>query len=202
MAIKHLQELTDKIVLKDWFKTNNRVENFTFEDGTTLHVNDIVNLQGTDESDTVHLVDDVSDVNLSLKNGDDVVQTAGGNDTIEGGFGNDTISSGNGDDVLIGNEGADNLQGGAGDDTYVFSRGDGKDTIYDTSGNDTLKFKEGITQADLILKADVNSNDLIVALKDGDKAFAELTDKIVLKDWFKTNNRVENFTFEDGTTYM
>ena len=131
-----------------------------------------------------------------------------------------TISSGNGDDVLIGNEGADilqakqetilfkveqeddNLQGGSGDDTYIFSRRDGKDTIYDTSGNDTLKFKEGITQADLIVKADVNSNDLIVALKDGDKAFAELTDKIVLKDWFKTNNRVENFTFEDGTILL
>ena len=101
------------------------------------------------------------------------------------------------------------FKGGAGNDTYVFGKGDGKDTIYDNdsyqkrqgyvydylkrryvpryitiqsdAGNDTLKFKEGITQADLILKADVNSNDLIVALKDGDKAFAELTDKIVLK---------------------
>ena len=178
---KSFDELSDKIVLKDWFSTNNRIETFTFNDGTTLHVNDIVNLQGTENDDTVHLVDSTSDVTLSMQGGDDVVQTAGGNDTIDGGAGNDT------------------LKGGAGNDTYLYSKNGGTDTIIDTSGNDTLSFGEGITTDDIIVKASVNSNDLIVALKEEGKSFDELSNKIILKDWFSANNRIESFTFSDGT---
>ena len=85
--------------------------------------------------------------------------------------------------------------------THIFTqKNGGADTIIDTSGNDTLSFGEGITLDDLIVKASANSNDLIVALKEEGKSFDELNDKIVLKDWFNANNRIENFTFSDGTT--
>jgi Ca2+-binding RTX toxin-like protein len=196
---KTFEELSDKIVLKDWFNANNRIETFSFSDGTSLHVNDIVNLQGTEEADTVHLVDNTSDVTLSMQGGDDVVQTADGNDTIDGGAGDDTIRSGKGNDTLIGGQGNDTLEGGAGDDTYIFGRGDGSDTIFDTAGDNTLNFRKGITINDLIVKASSTSNDLIVALKEEGKTFEELSDKIVLKDWFNVNNRIETFSFSDGT---
>ncbi|MDD3597480.1 calcium-binding protein, partial [Sulfuricurvum sp.] len=180
---KTFDELSDKITLKNWFNADYRIENFAFNDGTMWDVNDIVNAQGTEEADTVHLIDSITNVTLNLGDGDDTVVTASGNDTITGGIGNDTLS------------------GGAGDDTYVFSRGDGIDTIIETAGNDTIEFAEGISANNLIVKASANSNDLIVALKEDGKTFDELTDKITLKNWFNTDYRIENFAFNDGTMW-
>ncbi len=180
---KTFAELTDKITIKNWFNADNRIESFTFSNGITLDVNAIVDAQGTEDADTVHLVDSTSDVTLNLKGGNDTVTTSDGNDTLIGGAGNDT------------------LNGGMGDDTYVFAKGDGIDTIIDTAGADTLKFVGGITADDLIVKASANSNDLIVALKEDGKTFAELTDKITLKNWFNADNRIENIEFADGTVW-
>jgi VCBS repeat-containing protein len=210
---KSFEELNDVITIKDWFNTNNRIENFRFSDGTILNVNGIINLQGTESDDIARFIDNTTSVNLSMGDGNDIVQAGLGNDTIDGGNGNDVISSNNGDDIINGGKGDDILEGGQGDDTYIYGKGDGKDTIYDDyrynqsyltvvqkdAGNDTLEFKEGITKDDLIVKFSIGSNDLLVAIKEDGKSFEELNDVIAIKDWFNTNNRIENFRFSDGT---
>ncbi|WP_331774714.1 calcium-binding protein [Sulfurospirillum sp. 1612] len=173
--------------------------------------------------------------------GDDVVNGDGGNDTIYGQDGNDTINGGedndtlyggndndvlngnDGDDTLYGGKGTDVLYGGTGNDTYVFGRGDGADTIYDynesysgwSGGNDTLKFAEGISADDILIKQ-VGSN-LVVALKEDGKTFDELSDKIRITNWsyndpihpdyletwqnYHARFGIDNFTFSDGTAW-
>lgn len=179
---KSFADLTDKITLRNWFDSKYRIENIEFADGTVWDVNDIVNAQGTDDADTVHLVDTTTDVTLELRGGNDIVNIGLGNDILIGGMGNDT------------------LNGGAGDDTYVFAKGDESDTIIDSAGNDTLKFTD-VTADDIIIKASASSNDLIVALKEEGVAFGDLSDTITLKNWFNANYRIENFTFSDGTVW-
>ena len=232
---KTFDELGDKIVLKNWFNENYRIESITFEDGTAWNVADIINAQGTDEADTVHLLNSSDDVSLDLGAGDDIIVTASGNDTIDAGAGNDAINAGMGDDTIIGGlgddtinagegndiidggegndalegdigndtleggMGSDMLQGGEGDDTYIFNRGDGQDSITDIGGADTLQFGESITPDDIVIKADQSSNNLIVALKEDNIAFDELSDKIIIENWFYENTRVESITFSDGT---
>ncbi|MCX6075165.1 MAG: Ig-like domain-containing protein, partial [Campylobacterales bacterium] len=191
--------LSDKITLKNWFNSDNRIEAITFDDGTVWDISDIVNAQGTDDADTIHLLDSIRDITLNLRGDNDSVTTANGNNTINGGEGNDSVNAGGGDDTLIGGTGNDTLQGDGGNDTYVFAKGDGIDTIFDTAGNDTLKFTDGISVTDLIVKASANSNDLIVALKEDGIAFDDLSDKITLKNWFNTDNRIESFVMGDGT---
>ncbi|MDD2780857.1 calcium-binding protein, partial [Sulfuricurvum sp.] len=174
-------DLTDKITLKNWFDSKYRIENIKFSDGTGWDINDIVNAQGTDDADTVHLVDTTTDVTLDLRDGNDVINTGLGNDILIGGMGNDT------------------LNGGAGNDTYVFEKGDGIDTLIDVSGIDALSFGSDITEDDIVVMADEESDDLIIALKKDGKSFDELSDKIVLKNWYTDDNRIESFVFEDGT---
>jgi Ca2+-binding RTX toxin-like protein len=197
---KSFDELSDVITIKDWFNVNNRIENFKFSDGTVFDVNDIINLQGTDEDDVAVFVDNMTSVNLSMGDGDDIIQSGSGDDIINGDNGDDIIASGDGNDVIEGGKGDDTLKGGKGDDTYIYSRGDGKDIILDTNGNDTLKFKEGITKDDLIVRLSPNSNDLIVAIKENGKSFDELSNVIIIKEWLNANNRIEKFLFSDGTT--
>jgi Ca2+-binding RTX toxin-like protein len=215
---KSFEELSDVITIKEWLNANNRIENFRFSDGTVLDANDIINLQGTDENDTARFLDSTTPVNLSMGDGDDIVQSGRGddiinggkgddvisggygNDIVDGGQGNDTIYGGSGNDIIDGGKGDDTLEGGKGDDTYIYDKGDGKDIVLDADGNDTLKFKEGITKDDLIVKSSPNSNDLIIVIKEDGKSFDELTDVITIKEWFNANNRIENFLFSDGTT--
>lgn len=178
---KTFNELTDKITLKNWFNADSRIETIEFADGTVWDVNDIVNAQGTEDADTIHLLDTTSDVTLNLKGGDDTVVTGSGNDMLEGGMGNDL------------------LKGGEGNDTYIFNHGDGSDTIIDVSGIDALSFGSDITEDDIVVMADEESDDLIVAIKEVGKSFDELSDKIVLKNWYTDDNRIESFVFEDGT---
>jgi trimeric autotransporter adhesin len=180
---KSFEELSDKITLKNWSlydEANSRdysrefytVENFSFSDGSSWNMADIISNIGSDESETIY------------------------------GF--------NQNDTLNGKKGNDVLSGRLGDDTYVFNKGDGHDTIYDfgrkyddysyyDAGNDTLKFGEGITENDLFFKKIENSDDIIIYLREGDKNFSELQDSITLKDWFISNNRIENMTLFDGS---
>lgn len=145
-----------------------------FYDGE-LPLNDT--LQGTAQNDK--LIGNRRDNVLYGNDGRDIIDTKEGNDTLEGG---------KGDDYLL---------GGAGDDTYVFGKGDGIDLIEDSSGNDTLKFKEGISKEDLILKQ--NGNDLIIGIKDGTKKFNELSDKVVLSNWFEADKKIETLLDANGT---
>lgn len=118
-------------------------------------------------------------------------------ETIRGFGGRDIIDAGAGNDTLEGGTGSDKLMGGSGDDTYVFNRGDGKDLVIDTSGNDTIRFANGITRDDLIIKS--NGIDISIYLKDGTKPISELSDHIIIKDWY-TTGAVENIAFSDGST--
>ncbi|KLN58852.1 hypothetical protein WH96_20820, partial [Kiloniella spongiae] len=115
----------------------------------------------------------------------------------------------NGDDILNGLGGNDTLAGGAGNDIYIFGRGHGESTIHDqasvngtaiNAGYDSIVFEKGITSADIVTV--LSGNDLIVALKDPnnpDATITELSDKITIRNWLDSNQRIEALTFADGT---
>ncbi|WP_298043567.1 calcium-binding protein, partial [uncultured Campylobacter sp.] len=146
--------------------------------------------------------------NSSGTNANDIMVGSDGNDKLYGGNDNDILYGGDGDDILAGENGNDTLQGGAGndrlegawgDDTYIFGRGDGADTIYDFTGNDTIKFKEGITVNDLLVKRAKNDiNSLEISIKGTE-------DKITVENTYHSDGRyynggmIENFEFADGT---
>ncbi|TQV78586.1 calcium-binding protein [Denitrobaculum tricleocarpae] len=68
---------------------------------------------------------------------------------------------------------------------------------------DVLEFGVGISASDLIFE--VSGNDLIIGVRGAADAAvttaSSLDDRIVIKDWFSVNNRVEFARFEDGSTY-
>ncbi|RUM44168.1 MAG: hypothetical protein DSY46_06295, partial [Hydrogenimonas sp.] len=217
------QDASQRVVLKDWIGSIDRIETILFAGDVRLDTDRLLSeLFATDGNDVVTLLqgDDTflaraGDDTVNALAGDDYVDGGAGNDTLEGGAGNDRLlgdsdgdyHDGSYSDTLIGGQGDDILQGGAGNDTYIFNRGDGYDTIYDydryqgnysfyNAGNDTLKFGEGITQEDLLFVQD--GNDLIVALKEDGQPFEALQDKIRIKDWYNVNHRIEQFVFSDG----
>jgi Ca2+-binding RTX toxin-like protein len=104
-------QLADKITLQNWMDPLNRIETFTFADGSTLDVAGIVSRIGTD--------------------GNDTVTWTGGAAEINGGAGDDLLTGGAYNDRLTGGVGNDVLKGGGGNDTYQFSRGDGVDAVFD-----------------------------------------------------------------------
>ena len=180
---KSFEELSDVLTLKKWAlydDANSRdysrdyftVEAFKFNDGTSWSMADIIAHIGTEK--------------------DDVIQGFNDSDTLNGGQGNDI------------------LKGHLGDDTYVFNRGDGKDVIYDygrkgddysyyNAGNDTLQLGIGIGTDDFFVQKFEDNNDIIIYLHEDGKTFDELSDKVTIKDWFKTNNRIENLVLADGS---
>ncbi|WP_299086275.1 calcium-binding protein, partial [uncultured Campylobacter sp.] len=164
------------------------------------------NSSGTDANDM--MVGSTGNDNISAGNGNDTLYGGEGDDILGGGDGNDTLYGGDGDDKLYGSDGNDTLEGGAGndrleggdyDDTYIFGRGDGSDTIYDGhGGGDTIKFKEGISLSDLIVKrADKDVNSLEISIKGTE-------DKITINNAYWDGSvydggMIENFEFADGT---
>ncbi len=190
---KNIEELSDQIIIKDYLQSGNTIENIKFSDGSSFVFD--ATPKATEDSD--NLVFGNNDININLLGGDDIATSGSGNDTIIGSGGKDIINSGAGHDTLTGGVDSDTLFGGAGNDTYIFNRGDGQDEIYDTSGNDTLKFGDNIIKSDLLFVQDEYK--LTVAIKEDGKAFDELSDKIVITDWFKKMNNIENIILADGT---
>ena len=163
------------------------------------------NSSGTDANDMI--VGSTGNDTIGAGNGNDILYGGEGNDTLAGYNGKDTLYGGDGDDTLYGGSGNDTLEGGAGndrleggdyDDTYVFGRGDGSDTIYDGHGNDTIKFKEGISLNDLIVKRAQDIQHLEISIKGTE-------DKITINNaynWdgsYYNSGIIENFEFADGT---
>jgi Ca2+-binding RTX toxin-like protein/20S proteasome alpha/beta subunit len=142
--------------------------------------------------------------------GHDFADGGEGDDNLDGGAGNDRLYGGVGNDVLRGGTGADALYGGGGNDTYVFNRGDGDDVVLDdyqasgghaNGGSDRLVFGAGISRSDIVLQ--VVGNDLIVSIKDPNHPatpLGQFTDKITIKQWADSLDRIETFVFADGTT--
>ena len=163
------------------------------------------NSSGTDANDMI--VGSTGNDTIGAGNGNDILYGGEGNDTLDGYDGKDTLYGGDGDDTLYGGDDNDTLEGGAGndrleggyyDDTYVFGRGDGSDTIYDGHGNDTIKFKEGISLNDLIVKRAQDIQHLEISIKGTE-------DKITINNAYNWDGRyynsgiIENFEFADGT---
>lgn len=114
------------------------IESFTFEDGSTYSLNDLLittqTLYGTKKADT--LIGDRGDDTIHAGKGGDSVYGRTGNDTLYGGKGNDKLYGEGGNDRLFGGKGKDYLDGGAGDDTL--DGGEGKNTLIGGKGDDTL----------------------------------------------------------------
>jgi Ca2+-binding RTX toxin-like protein len=74
-------------------------------------------------------------------------------------------------------------------------------TTHLDGGSDTLSFKAGIGVADVMGQA--SGNNLVIALDNPANpaaTFAQLTDKMTLLNWFDPLDRIETFSFADGTT--
>ncbi|MDY0215175.1 MAG: calcium-binding protein, partial [Bacilli bacterium] len=203
---KPVTELSDIITIKNWFLSNNRIENMILSDGTKIDYVKYLTIDPTENDDKLIYGD--GDDYVDALAGDDIVVVLGGNNIIDGNSGNDTIQTADGNDTLIGGEGddtldggvgEDRLEGGSGNDTYIFGRGDGYNTIYDESGVDSLKFDASITQDDLVLFQD--GRDLLVAIKEDGVDIANAKDKIILVNWLDVETRLETFTFTDGTVW-
>ncbi len=186
---KEFEELSDTITLKDWYKKENRIESIKFADGTVADIHAIQELIpnkegvyiGTDESETIEGDPDYNDI-LYGGGGDDMITGSDNNDLIYGEGGKDTIRADKGDDTLY---------GGSGDDSYIYRPGDGHDTILDSSGLDTLKFGAGIDAENLHVSRD--GNDVTISFN--------ADDKLTLKEWYLSQNRIEKFEFDDGTVF-
>ena len=140
------------------------------------------------------------------ENGNDILNGGNGSDTLNGGAGNDIINGDEGNDTLIGGKNDDILNGGYGDDAYIFNRGDGKDTITDNQGTDTVKFGEGISKEDLIVKRVARMNDYTKRKEYSDIVILfknSPNDSITLRDVthgnsINENNVIETFEFSNG----
>ena len=201
-------DLKDKVTLQDWFNVNYRIEHIVLEDETEIDTAFLFDPTPNDDDLTFGSKDNV----IHALAGNDVIHAGEGNDTIYGDEGNDTLYGQAGDDIVDGGSGKDTLNGEGGDDTYFFGRGDGKDTVYDNSDTDTLRFKEGITAADILIK--IVGYDLVIGLKEEGKTFNQLNDTITLNNWsynsvanpesygnYNAVYGIENFTFVDGTIW-
>lgn len=122
-----------------------------------------------------------------------------GHDILHGRNGEDALFSGEDNDLLFGGSGDDVLSGGNGNDTYVFLRNYGHDRIFEKSGIDTVKFRDGITRAELSLKVD--QGDLLISLQDQSSPQERNNpeDVIRIKKWSMENPQIEYFEFADAT---
>ena len=191
---KSFYELADKLTITDFYNFENKIEHFVFGDGQSLAPQDMLNLMFTEDADNV----------VFETEADQIVFAKGGNDTVVGGRGDDQITGGGGNDYL---------NGATGDDTYIFGQGDGQDTIEDKgqldwwelgSGQDCILIQGGLKLENLVVAwggvlSEENSNDLIVAIREDGVALSDLTDRIVVKDWFNRQTKVETLSFDDGT---
>ncbi|RED44698.1 calcium-binding protein, partial [Aestuariispira insulae] len=90
---------------------------------------------------------------------------------------------------------------GGGEDTFVRTfHHTGYHDRHGDGGDDVLAFGPGISADDLVMT--IEGNDLVIGIlgDDRDQAFADLTDKIRLKNWLDEKDRIERFTFSDGDT--
>lgn len=148
----------DRVLMRDWFDSFNKIETLRFADGNELRLGDFDTfILGSDGSETI--VGTAADDFVHAGSGDDLVYLLSGNDFGNGGLGNDTVSGdrgndivvgANGDDVLIGGYGNDSVSGGRGNDRLtgdygndILSGGAGSDEIVGGAGNDVFKYQRG-----------------------------------------------------------
>ncbi|WP_421716862.1 calcium-binding protein [Arcobacter arenosus] len=195
------------LTLKNWYKSDSRIENFIFANGTVWNPNDLITNMGTQNDDVYKGLEDSSNL-VYANSGDDIINTYSHDDVLYGGDGIDGLEAGAGNDILNGGRGNDILNGSSGNDTYVFEGDFGKDIIDESSifndidGVDTILFGKDITSDSLVYKSYPNDDNLYIGVRytgDENKSFEELENTITIIDWFKTENRIENINFYDGT---
>ena len=152
-------------------------------------------IDGGNGFDTISYANSSEAININLSN----------NEISGGDAENDTITSienvigSNFDDEIIGNSesnilngkiGNDILQGGLGSDIYVYNANSGTDIITEISDDvDYLEFDSSISQSDLTFSQ--NGNDLEIQVGD------DVTNKIILKNQYDSENRIEILRFSD-----
>ncbi|MDD5053687.1 MAG: calcium-binding protein, partial [Sulfuricurvum sp.] len=155
--------------ISSWYTSQNRIEIFSFENGSTLSAQNILDLMGTDGDDKIR----------SFNEGGHLAGGAG-NDTLEGGSGDDfyLFNKGDGKDVIIDSGGVDTLYFGAGIKS--------SDVIINAVGEDlllTFKYDAGksIDEVDQITIKNWNVTDFIIeslSFSDGNEySVAELIAK-------------------------
>ncbi|MCZ6158758.1 calcium-binding protein [Campylobacter ureolyticus] len=179
------------VIIKDWKDPLKGIENIEFNDGT-------ISVDKTKSYPYASGFKYPSSTHFIYGSEDNIITGQSYNpNIIDAGAGNDIINAGYKNDILIGGKGADILNGGDGDDIYVYNLGDGQDTIYDTGGNDAIKFGDGISQNDILIRV-VDFN-LYIGIKEDGVKFSDLEDRITIRDWMKNPNRIEKFIFQDGS---
>jgi len=154
--IATISTLNNRITLKNWNDTLNRVESIEMSDGNVYSISNW--LIGTSSSNT--LTDGASNGRL---------YGGSGADTLTGNAGNDYLDGGLDDDVMSGGDGAD---------TYLFARGYGQDSIIETKGTtekDVLMFKAGVAKNQLWFSK--SGNHLLIQI-------IGTNDKLTVTDWY------------------
>ena len=125
-----LSEVADRVTIKGWTNSSNKIEAFQFFDGMDFDLSGIVNS---------YIGADLTGAAVALS--DDTLNGSSSSDWLDGFGGNDVLNGGAGDDFLLGRIGNDSLYGGSGDDIII--GGDGNDSIHGNEGNDLLVGGEG-----------------------------------------------------------
>jgi len=205
-----IKDTNDSITVKDMFSdavSSRGIDKIEFADGSFMSTDDIykntpLTINRADQERTNGSVYSDTIIGNDQNN---IIYRKDGNDVIYGHEGDDKLYGDTGNDTLTGGKGNDYLDGGDGDDAYVYNKGDGSDTIYDTGGADTIKFGQGISKQDIIVKRSerVNANgrkeygDIKISFKNSPN------DSITVKDVIASNkvtegNKIEIFEFENG----
>jgi Ca2+-binding RTX toxin-like protein len=118
--------------------------------------------------------------------------------------GNDTVLGFDGPDTLDGGAGNDSLIGAGGGDTYIFGRGYGSDTIVDNApwdgAPDRVAFGNGIVPSDVSVSR--SGDDLLIRVS-GSNDLLTVRGQFASTNnpSFEAANRVELFSFANGTTW-
>ena len=129
----------------------------------------------------------------------------GGPDFLTGTAGSDTLAGGAGNDTLLGGEGSDVLDGGSGSDTYHLSPASGMDRVVedanDSAARDVIQVQAGIAPSNVFVTTNLDQfpfweygGDLFLGSTQHDS-------RIVVQDFFVSQNSIEEVRFADGTTW-
>ena len=132
----------------------------------------------------------------------DRLRSAWDGSLLQGGDGDDWLSGHTRMSTLEGGRGNDTLRGGYGNDLFLFARGDGKDLIIDCWGDldrqSMLYFRDGITAADLQIRAVDDAGSILISLIGGE-------DQITIQRFVATQRLYDSYApisvigFADGT---
>lgn len=216
-----VKDSDDQITIENYLSGGNySLEEVEFADGKILSYSDVITyikngltIEGTSKDDILNYGNEIANLNLYGKAGNDtitggsgndnlygeedndILKGGAGNDVLYGGAGNDELYGQSGDDVIYGGTGNDTLDGGTGNDTYIFAKGYGKDIINNYSSGssdiDVLKLSD-ISYDEVNIQ--VNGYDLVLKVKESD-------DEVRVKNYFSGGSySLEKIVFSDGET--